>query len=524
MPIKSNLRSRPLAVFFIVLSATAMRLQADCDAAEPKRPNILFLYADDQSTKTVGCYPESWPWVKTPQIDALAQTGVRFTHCYLGSWCMPSRATLLTGHLPHAIQSMTMAGTYPGSTYDPKQCRFWPSVFRQHGYHTAQIGKWHTGTDTGYGRDWDYQIVWNRPAHPDNAGNYYKDQIMAFNGVERTVDGYPTDNYTNWACEYIRGEHRAADKPWYLWLCYGAIHGPTTPAARHLGHFADKPVDPPADIFGPRPGKPAYLDRSQAWVQGDNGHIYAGKSGEQFGDDENQGRRKTYVDWVHQVNECAMSLDEGVGKVLQTLRESGQLENTLVVYTADQGFGMGEHGFRSKLAPYDSTYNSPLIVSWPGKFPEGKVSRVPVGGPDLVQTFFAQAGIELPWAMHGRDLTPILNSPDTPAEGRILLYENMGQKYGSETNSIPTDDSIFHGNVPRWIAIRSGQYKYIRTLIKDEMEEIYDTQADPQELSNLALLPENSGLLGKLREATVAELRRTDAGFADTLPRTRQMK
>jgi arylsulfatase A-like enzyme len=436
---------------------------------------------------------------------------------------MPSRATLLTGHLPHAIESMSMEGTYPGSTYDPARCPFWPAVFRRHGYQTAQIGKWHTGTDTGYGRDWDYQIVWNRPKFPKNAGNYYEDQILTFNGVDRKVDGYSTDNYTRWACEYIRGENRSKDKPWFLWLCYGAVHGPTTPASRHQGSLANKPVPIPADMFGPRPDKPAWLDRSQAWERSKDGRIHAGKSGEQFGDAENQKNRKTFEDWVHQVNECTMALDEGVGNVLQALRESDQLENTIVVYSADQGFGMGEHGFRAKLAAYDANYNSPLIISAAGRIPEGKTCRVPVGGADLVQTFFAWAGLPLPWEMHGSDLIPILSRPDGPHPDRVLLYENMGQKYGSETNVIPADDSIFHGNVPRWIAIRMGHWKYIRTLVEGEMEEIYDVQSDPQELNNLALREEHRSLLVDLRARAISELRRTRAGFAGSMPPTKQM-
>ena len=96
---------------------------------------------------------------------------------------------------------------------------------------TAQIGKWHTGTDTGFGRDWDYQIVWNRPRHTSNAGNYYKDQLTEFNGGEaRMVKGYTTDNYTKWAVDYLNGKGRDSEKPWYLWLCYGAVHELLTPA------------------------------------------------------------------------------------------------------------------------------------------------------------------------------------------------------------------------------------------------------------------------------------------------------
>ncbi|WP_221224963.1 sulfatase-like hydrolase/transferase [Aporhodopirellula rubra] len=112
----------------------------------------------------------------------MAKRGIRFRRGYFGAWCMPYRASFLTGHLQHGVQSMRMEGEYPGIAYDPQECRFWPSVFREQGYHTAHIGKWHTGTDTGHGRDWDHQIVWNRPAHPENARNYFYDQIISFNG------------------------------------------------------------------------------------------------------------------------------------------------------------------------------------------------------------------------------------------------------------------------------------------------------------------------------------------------------
>ena len=146
---------------------------------------------------------------------------------------------MLTGHHQYGVKSMRMEGRYPGSAYDPKECPFWPSVFRAAGYHTAQIGKWHTGVDTGFGRDWDYQVVWNRPRHPANAGNYFDDQLIEINGKPAAkVAGYTTDWYTDRAAEYIRGKHRDEKKPWYLWLCYGAVHGPYTPAERHRAAYA----------------------------------------------------------------------------------------------------------------------------------------------------------------------------------------------------------------------------------------------------------------------------------------------
>lgn len=490
-------------------------------AQETKRPNILLIYADDQSYKTVGCYPTSFPWVKTPNIDGLASTGVRFFGAYLGSWCMPSRATLLTGRLPHGIESMTMEGVYPGSTYDPAQCPFWPKVFRSQGYQTAQIGKWHTGTDAGFGRDWDYQIVWNRPKHPDNAGAYYETQILAFNGQEREVDGYSTDNYTQWASEYIRGQNRDANKPWFLWLCYGAVHGPAKPAPRHKGHYAGSEVPVPADIFGPRPGKPSYLDKTQAWIRGPGGVPVMGRSGEAFGDDSARNAR-TFSQWVQQVNECGMALDEGVGRVLQALRESGQLENTLVIYTADQGFGMGEHGFRTKLGPYEATFRSPLIISQPGTIPQGKVCPHGVGGPDLVVTFFARAGLPLPWTMHGRDISPLLADPERKDWDHPLLFEHCGQSYGSNVGRIlkESPDKAVHSHVPWWVALRQGTYKYIRTLAAGEPEELYDLASDPEELVNLADRPAHHDLLSAMRARTLDELRRTEATYLDHLPAT----
>jgi arylsulfatase A-like enzyme len=227
---------------------------------------------------------------------------------------------------------MRMEGPYPASTYDPQQCPFWPALFRTKGYHTAHIGKWHTGTDTGFGRDWDYQIVWNRPKNPSNAGAYYETQLLAFNGKERWQDGYPADNYTKWAVEYLKGANRDKDKPWFLWLCYGSVHGPSKPAPRHRGKYASAIVPEPADLLGPWPGKPAYLKNTLSWRKTDDGRIVATSNGEFVGD-EAGGKETEFANWVRQVNECVPAIDEGVGELMAALRETGQLENTLVIYT-----------------------------------------------------------------------------------------------------------------------------------------------------------------------------------------------
>lgn len=504
------IRFLSLALFLVVGVA---RLGS---AAE--RPNILFVYTDDQSYKSVGCYEGSFDWVRTPNIDALAKSGVRFTHAYMGTWCMPSRATMLTGHLQFGVESMRMDGEYPSSTYDPEKCPFWPRVFRKHGYVTAQIGKWHTGRDNGFGRDWDYQKVWNRPAFPKNAGNYFHDQLIQTNGTKaEKTDGYSTDNYTDWSVEFIEGKHRDPDKPWFLWVCYDAVHGPFLPAERHESAYPGVKTPIPEDIYPPRQGKPTYAREWREWVPNEDG-VPELKGKEQKTVTTKMLHGNTLHDWVRQYNQGVAGIDEGVGRLVKALEETGQRENTLIVYTADQGFAWGEHGFRRKLAPYDANIRSPLIVDFPGRTVKGAVCRTPVTGPSIAPTFFAAAGLELPWEMHGEPLQPLLENPEADWDDPALMVLT-GQKYGSDTDVVPTDpEALILAGVPWWASLVDGRFKYIRTLVKGEPEELYDLLDDPEELVNLAGRREHRDRVLAMRKRLVAELKRRGAAMANTLP------
>jgi len=391
-----------------------------------------------------------------------------------------------------------------GSAYDPEKCPFWPKVFRENGYFTAHIGKWHTGVDTGYGRDWDFQIVWNRPKHTENHQNYYYDQPITYHGGKTEVlKRYSTDQYTDWAVDLINGEGRDKEKPWYLWLCYGAAHSPFTPADRHMDDYAGVDFDTPADIFGPRPGKPAWAQEVNMWQKGPDGTpLFQGRS------------LNAEVRQYHQV---VRGLDEGIARVLQALEDSGQRENTLIIFTSDQGLAWGQHGFRGvKIAAYDANIRSPMVISFPGRVTAGEVCDYPVGGVDIVPTIFSFAGIDLPWEMHGNDLTPLLENPKAGWPHPMLLTAT-GQKYGSDTDVIPEGKGAFHSVIPWYVMLREGKYKYVRPLIPD-LEELYNMETDPEELDNLAVKREHRETLLRMRALAIQELRRDGAGFVDNMP------
>lgn len=481
------------------------------------QPNILFILTDDQSYRTVSGYQGARPWVETPHLDQLARQGTRFEHAYVGTWCMPARVSLLTGLQPHAVETVRMEGPYPGVAYDPQAAPFWPRAFREQGYTTAHIGKWHVGGDTGAGRDWDYQAAWLRPKRSDNPDgtSYFHDQLISFNGdTPQRVPGYSTDNYTDWAEAFMRGEHRPPGRPWFLWLCYTAPHHPFVPAERHRFDYLRKDVPVPEDIFPPRPGKPDYMQRVREWEYDEEGVLRAVYPA---GFPLSEG--------VLDYNRSIRAIDEGVGRLRQVLAETGQLENTLVVFTSDQGYAWGEHGFIKKVAPYDANIRAPLIVSQPGTVSSDRTIEQPVSGLDLIPTFFAKAGIALPWPMHGHDLSGLLTDADQAWPHPVML-SYTGWTYGAETAAIPADGMDGHSrisHVPWYVMLRVGDFKYIRTYVDGETEELYNLASDPDELINVVGHGEQVDRVRSLRAEAVAQLRRTGAPFASNLPPVRPL-
>lgn len=498
--------STAIAMLFALVpafAAPAASRKAETSATAAKeRPNILYIFTDDQSLRSVSCYAEARPWVQTPHIDKLADGGMRFSTCYTGTWCQPSRASALSGLLQHAVKTVKIS-KYPMATYDPEQLRFFPAVFRKNGYETACIGKWHLGEDVGHGRDWDYSVIWDRGGGRRHAGAYYNGTLVRTNGGPREpLGGYSTDRYTELAVEYIQNKTNT-EKPWYLWLCYGGVHGPYTPAERHKDLYRDAPASQvPIDIFGPRPTKPDHLKNLTRWKK------------------EKDGNPKGYDRAVKKYHKAVRSLDDGVGALVKALDDSGQLENTVIIFTSDQGFAWGQHGSNEKWMPYDANICAPLIFSAPGRIEPGTVCKEAVNGVDIVRTIHSLAGIDPEWRMHGRDLMGLLKNPDGKLSDPTLMI-NTTYEYGDaivEKLKAKNYDGFKRRDLYAWMMMRDGKYKYIRHFKDNVIEELYDLEKDPGELNNLAVNPEYRERLAQLRLKAVDEFRKKDGNFVDYLP------
>jgi arylsulfatase A-like enzyme len=473
-------------------------------ASDNTRPNILYIFTDDQSIRTISCYPQAQPWAHTPNIDKLAAQGVRFSYCYTGAKCVPSRGNALTGKLQFNYT---------------KDTTYWPVDFRKQGYFTGMIGKWHWNVPR-HDETWDWSAVWEHHL-PKNSRNYYWDQELRINGDKLLPIGYSTDSYTDLTIDFIRDRAKQKDKPWFFWLCYGAVHGPYTPADRHEPLYLDKPeTEIPVDVFGPRPDKPEHMLNMSMWKK-----------------DKKTGKpvygKKSLDAWVKQYNQAVQAIDEGVGRIMTALTETGQLDNTIVVFTSDQGYAWGQHGYKLKIGPYDACLLAPMIVVNQTAFPAGAVCDAPVNGTDIISAFHSLAKVTPSSQLDGRDISGLFAAPKKdPWRTEPMIQTYTGNLYGDEviTQAIKTARETGNWNklicdkktgTPSWLMLRRAQYKYIRYMQPDTQEELYDLTKDPDELKNLAVKKDYHGLLTNLRVATEKAFKAKGASFIDLLPEPR---
>ena len=497
---------KQLAFCFAFAAIIAVAQQSDGSAQESARPNILFIFCDDLTCQSLSCYGDNRHLLDTPNIDRIAREGIRFDRCLVtNSICGPSRATILTGKYSH------LNGFYNNSNckFDSDQVTF-PKLLQKSGYATAMIGKWHLVSDpTGF----DY---WNiLPGQ----GLYYNSQMITKDGRVRQ-DGYVTDVVTDVSLDWLR--NRDKSKPFLLMSQHKAPHREWAPALRHLGWNKDQDFAEPETLFDDYSGRSlaisdhdmgldrTFTDLDAKLVPAPNltdeqlkeWNAYYEPRNEAFRKANPQGRdlvRWRYQRYMHDYLACVKAVDENVGRILDFLDAEKLTENTLLVFSSDQGFYLGEHGWFDKRWIFEESLRSPLLVRWPGKIKAGVTNRNIVSLIDFAETFLDVAGQQPESEMQGRSLLPLCQG-ETPSDWRKSLY------YHYYEFPVPH-------HVRPHVGVITDRYKLVHYYKPDVDDwELLDREKDPLEVKNFYADPAYADTVKELH----AELERLKIEVQET--------
>jgi len=438
-------------------------LVAGLAAAAQNRPNIVFVITDDQRWDQLGY--NGHPVLKTPNIDCIAREGAAFNNFFVATpLCSPSRASFLTGLYPHTHRVIN--NDKLGIDVISHTLMTFPRQLREQGYETAYIGKWHMGLDDSRRPGFDSWISFK-------GQGIYIDGVVNDNGVRRQLRGNMTDYLNRRAVEFVEQPH---DKPFCLYLGHKAVHLPFLPAKRHEELYSDYEFQVPPPDDEDLAGKPI-LTRKMPRL---NRLELEGIGPEPAEPRRGRGRDPQSV--VRDQLRCLVSVDEGVGQLFEALEASGELDNTIFIYTSDNGFLMGEHGrFNAKRLAYDESLRVPFFIRYPKLIAPGSVREELTLNIDVAPTLFELAGVESVIPMHGESFVPLLKGKNASWR-KAFLAEYYLEKVA------PRD--------PTWKAVRTDRWKYIHYLMADEQgdphgyDELYDLKADPKELKNLVNHPE----------------------------------
>ncbi len=445
------------------------------------RPNFVVVVVDDMRFDEFGL--GGHPYLATPNLDALARRGAMFRSAYHTTpLCSPNRACILTGQYAarHGIVDNT------SRSYASHRLATFAQELQRAGYLTAHVGKWHMGNDPTPRPGYEHWVSFAGQGHVVNP-TLYED------GRSHRVEGYITDLLTDRAVEFVSKPRQA---PFMLYLGHKAIHpeiqqrddgsvdvatsGGFVPATRHAGEYAGKKF-PRRPSYGlqaaDRAGKPLLAEILAARQQPEMQQAF-GKEvlDERVADETIQARA-----------EMMLAVDEGVGRLVDALERRRALENTLFVFMSDNGSFFGEHGLSiERRFPYEESIRSPLVMTWPGRIEPGLVVDSFALSVDIAPTLLDAAGVAIPRSVQGRSLLPQLRG-DPGREAFLIEY------YGHE-NPFPWIANIDYR------AVRMGRYKYIRWIRKDEVHELYDLEADPWEMNNVAADPAMAPVVAKARE------------------------
>lgn len=433
-----------------------------------KQPNIVFIMSDDHAAHAMSCYGSKIN--TTPNLDRIADEGMRFDNCFCtNSICAPSRATILTGLYNHENGVKTL-----GDNFDSRQ----PTIQRilgENGYQTALIGKWHLGHGGHHDpADFDYWNIF--PGQGD-----YHDPVMIEIGEEKKVKGYATDLVTDISIDWIK--NRDVNRPFMLMCHHKAPHRPWDPDERHAHLYEDVDIPEPETFHDDYSGKASAAKEATMRIDRDL-RVRDVKAEPPEGLSQKELKSWYYQRYIKDYLRCVASVDYNVGRILDYLDEAGLTEDTIIVYTSDQGFFLGDHGWYDKRFMYEESLRMPFIIRYPRAIKAGSVTKDFALNVDFPETFLDYAGIEIPSHMQGRSLRPVLEGK-TPEDWQTSMYyrywehlsveHKVGAHYGIRTHkykliyyygeALGNADAIDEQRTPEW--------------------ELFDLDKDPYEMCNV---------------------------------------
>lgn len=479
------LRGMKLHVFIAALVCAAV------NAFAATRPNILFIMTDDHAANAMTCYGSVVN--QTPNMDRIASEGMRFDRCLVvNSICTPSRATILTGKYSH-INGVPVFNRFDGS--QPTVSKYLQAA----GYYTGMYGKWHLGSDpTGFDR---WMVL-------PGQGVYFDPGFLTPTG-KCVIKGYVSDVITDLCIDFLK--NRPKDKPFFLMYHHKAPHRPWQPDAKHKAMFADRYIPEPPTLYDDYATRTDALHENQqrifddmtrrdlklvppADLKGDAREQWLGKKPAEV-EIEVNGQKKTltgealskwkYQRYMQDYLACVQSVDDNIGRMLDWLDANGLRTNTVVIYTADNGFYLGEHGLFDKRFMYEPSLQIPFVIRWPAVIKPGSVQKSMILNTDFAPTFMDMAGLDVPKDMQGKSIVPLLKGRH-PFGWRDSMYYRYYHDPGDH-------------NTRAHYGVCTTRYKLIYYWKKDQWE-LFDLEKDPYELRNVYNEPANSGLVAKLKK------------------------
>lgn len=442
-----------------MLFGSALATAAGANAAPAHRPNIVFVLVDDQRWDTLGC--AGHPFLKTPNADRLAGEGAMFRNFFVTTpLCSPSRASFLTGQYVHRHG---VVGNGDSSELSHRLIT-WPRLLHDAGYESAFMGKWHMGNDPTPRSGFDHWIAFAGQGR-------YQDVPLNVDGKMVDNKGYTTDVLNNYAVEFLKRRH---DKPFALYLAHKAIHGPFTPAERHKNLYTTEKLPRRPDYYDDLKGKPVLtrlVDGSPA--------VQAGRDHDQL---------------IRNQMRTQMAIDDGVGMILKTLEQTGQLDNTIIAYSSDNGYFWGEHHLGDKRWSYEESIRDPFLIRYPKLIKAGTKIDQSMLNIDVAPTMLQLAGAPVPSAIQGRSVVPLLKGQTSNWRTSFLMEYFAEKKYN---------------RCPSWQGVRSERWKYTHYANLEGMDELYDIQADPYEMKNRINDPAAASALNQMKQELQRLLKET---------------